>query len=169
MNEKALFAISCGLYVIGAKAEDGFAGSIVDALIQATAVPPTFILCSQRQTHTCECIRKTGAFSVSVLRKDVDPRTIALFGFQSSRVARKWPAVSHRLQQEIPVLTEVAAWMICRVKHSYDMKTHVMFHCDVVEAEEGQGEPLTYAYYREALRHATTAAFQAYKREQTRN
>lgn len=165
MNDKALFSISCGLFVVGAEAPEGFSGCIVDAFIQSTAYPPTVILCSQKHTFTHECIQRTGAFSVSVLRKDVDPLTIALFGFQSTRAIQKWPLVPHVMSAGLPVLKNVAAWYVCKVKQSLDLATHTMFHCEVLEAEEGQGEALTYGYYREHLRHSTAAAFQAFKQE----
>ena len=165
MNDKALFSISCGLFVVGVEAPVGFSGCIVDAFIQSTAYPPTVILCSQKHTFTNECIQRTGLFSVSVLRKDVDPLIIALFGFQSTRTIQKWPLVPHVMSHGLPVLSSVAAWYVCRVKQSLDLSTHTLFHCELLEAEEGQGEALTYGYYREHLRHQTAAAFQAFKQE----
>jgi flavin reductase (DIM6/NTAB) family NADH-FMN oxidoreductase RutF len=165
MNEAALFSISCGLYVVGSQYADGLSGCIVDAFVQSTAVPPTVILCSQKHTFTHTCIQETGTFSVSVLRKDVDPLTIALFGFQSTRTVQKWQLVSHVLRSGLPVLSDAAAWCTCRVKQALDLGTHTMYHCDVMDAQEGQGEALTYGYYREHLRLATTAAFQAYRLE----
>lgn len=165
MNEKALFSIPCGLFVVGAQAPIGLSGCIVDAFVQSTAYPPTVILCSQKHTFTHECIQRTGTFSVSVLRKDVEPLTIAVFGFQSTRTVQKWPLVPHVMQAGLPVLRDVAAWYTCRVKQSLDLATHTMYHCDLLEAEEGQGEALTYGYYRDQLRLKTAAAFQAYKLE----
>jgi flavin reductase (DIM6/NTAB) family NADH-FMN oxidoreductase RutF len=163
MNETALFSISCGLYVVASPCADGFSGCIVDAFVQSTAVPPSVILCSQKHTYTHTCIQNTGVFSVSVLRQDVDPLTIALFGFQSTRTVQKWPLVPHVLHEGLPVLRDVAAWYTCRVKQALDLGTHTLFHCDVTDAQEGQGEALTYGYYRDNMRHATTTAFQAYR------
>ncbi len=164
MNDKALFSISCGLYVVGARCEEGFSGCIVDAFIQSTAFPASVILCSQKQTRTNACIRETGEFSVSVLRQDVDPFVIALFGFQSSRQLQKWPHVPYVPQRGLPVLRDAAAWYVCRVMFSHELGTHTLFHCEVLEAEEGEGTPLTYEYYREHMKSATVAAFQAFKK-----
>jgi flavin reductase (DIM6/NTAB) family NADH-FMN oxidoreductase RutF len=166
MNDKALFSISCGLYVVGARCEEGFSGCIVDAFIQSTAFPASVILCSQKQTRTNACIQSTGEFSVSVLRQDVDPAVIALFGFLSSRQLQKWPHAPHVLQRGLPVLQHAAAWYVCKVKFSHDLGTHMLFHCDVLEAEQGEGTPLSYGYYREHLKNATVAAFQAFKKTQ---
>ncbi len=163
MNETALFSISCGLFVVGAQYPEGYSGCIVDAFIQSTAVPPSVILCSQKHTFTHGCIENTGTFSVSVLRKDVNPLTIAFFGFQSTRTVQKWSLVPHVMHSGLPVLSDAVAWYTCCVKQALDLGTHTMFHCALIDAEQGEGEALTYGYYRDHLRHATTAAFQAYR------
>lgn len=163
MNDKSLFSISCGLYVVGTPCGEGFAGCIVDALIQSSALPPTVVLCSQRHTRTNECIRESGEFSVSVLREDTDPLTVAIFGFQSTRHIQKWPHVEHGFQRGLPVLQRVAAWYVCKVINTHDIGTHTLFHSEVLDAEMGEGAPLTYGHYRAQMRHATAVAFQAFK------
>ena len=164
MDDKALFAISCGLFVVGARCEEGFSGCIVDAFIQSTAFPATVILCSQHQTRTNACIKAAGQFSVSVLRQDVDPFVVALFGFMSSRHIQKWGHIAHTLKAGLPVLQDVAAWYVCKVVYTHELATHTMFHCELLEAEQGEGHPLSYGYYREHMKHATVTAFQAFKK-----
>ena len=166
MDDKALFSISCGLYVVGARCGEGYAGCIVDAFIQSTAYPASVVLCSQKQTRTNECIRATGEFSVSVLREDADPGVIALFGFQSTRLIQKWPHAPHVFQRGLPVLQNAAAWYVCKVLFAHELGTHTLFHCEMLEAEQGEGVPLTYGYYREHMKSATVAAFQAFKKAQ---
>jgi len=166
MDDKALFSISCGLYVVGTRCEEGFSGCIVDAFIQSTAFPATVILCSQHHTRTNACIKEAGEFSVSVLREDVDPLVVALFGFQSSRHVQKWPHVPHVFQQGLPVLQPAAAWYVCKVTFQYELATHTLFHCEVKDAGHGEGVPLTYGHYRAHMKHATAVAFQAFKKEQ---
>jgi flavin reductase (DIM6/NTAB) family NADH-FMN oxidoreductase RutF len=167
MDDKALFAIPCGLFVVGACCEEGFSGCIVDAFIQSTAFPATVILCSQHQTLTNACIKATGQFSVSVLRQDVDPFVVALFGFQSSRHIQKWGQVPHALRSGLPVLQSLAAWYVCKVLFTHELGTHTLFHCEVLEAEQGEGVPLSYGYYREHMKDATVSAFQAFKKAQS--
>jgi len=164
MDDKAMFSISCGLYVVGARCEEGYSGCIVDALIQSTSFPASIVLCSQKHTRTNECIKAAGDFSVSVLREDVDPLMIALFGFQSTRNVQKWPHTQHVFRGDLPVLQSTAAWYVCKVIHTYEMATHTLFHGAVLEAEVGEGVPLTYAHYRAHMRHATAAAFQEFKK-----
>lgn len=166
MDDKALFAISCGLYVVGARSEEGLAGCVVDAFIQSTAFPATVVLCCQHQTRTNACIKATGHFSVSALREDVDPLVVALFGFQSSRHARKWDHVPYVLNGNLPVLQHAAAWFTCRVLFTHELSSHTLFHCEVLDSQQGEGQPLTYDHYRAQMKSATIAAFQAFKKAQ---
>jgi flavin reductase (DIM6/NTAB) family NADH-FMN oxidoreductase RutF len=165
VNDKSLFAIQCGLFVVGAQDEEAqLAGCIVDAFMQSTAYPPTAIFCSQHQTRTNVCIKATGKFSVSVLREDVDPFIVAHFGFQSSRHIQKWQHVAHTMQDGLPVLTNVAAWYVCKVVFTHELPTHTLFHCEFLHAEMGEGVALSYGYYRAHMRQATVAAFQEFKK-----
>jgi len=166
MDEKSLFAIPCGLFVVGSRCEEGYAGCIVDAFIQSTAIPATVILCSQHQTRTNACVKAAGEFSVSVLSQDVDPFVVANFGFQSSRHIQKWDHVEHRFEHGLPVLRQAAAWYVCKVLFAHELSTHTLFHCEVLEAESGAGTPLSYGHYREHMKGATVAAFQAFKKAQ---
>lgn len=163
MDEKALFAISCGLYVIGVKGERWFGGCIVDALVQATAVPPSILLCCGSRSYTHKSIEQHGTFTVSVVPQDVAPLTIANFGFVSARTVDKWAAVEHTLFHGLPVLQAVAARYFCRVIFTRDLGSHTLFHCEVADAQMGSGEALTYGHYREAMKDATVKAFQNWK------
>ena len=164
VDDKALFSISCGLYVIGVNGSPWPVGCIVDALMQATAAPPTLILCSGSRTCTNAAIRAAGVFSVSVLREDVDPAVIAGFGFVSSRAVDKWKSVAHEDFHGVPVLKELAARYLCRVAFTRDLGSHTLFHCDIVEAEQGGGVPLTYAHYRAHIKDLTVQAFRRGKK-----
>lgn len=167
VDDKSLFAVPCGLFVVGARTEEGgVAGCIVDAFIQSTAFPPTVILCSQHQTRTNGCIKASGVFSVSVLREDVDPFVVANFGFQSSRHIQKWDHVAHQFIQELPVLRDAAAWFVCKVAFAHELSTHTLFHCELLEAVQGEGVSLSYGHYRAHMKTATVAAFQAFKKAQ---
>jgi flavin reductase (DIM6/NTAB) family NADH-FMN oxidoreductase RutF len=163
MDEKALFAISCGLYVVGVKGGAWPGGCIVDALIQATAVPATLILCCVARSNTNAVIKATGEFSVSVLREDVDPFVIANFGFVSAKAVDKWANVPWEPFAGLPVLKQAAARYVCRARFTHEMGSHTLFHCDIPEAEQGEGLPLSYGYYRAHLKDATVKAFQAWK------
>ncbi len=168
MDIKALFKITYGLYVAGSKIDGRDAGCIVDALIQSTSSPiPTLILCSMHKNQTNAAIKQTGELTISVLRADVDPFIIANFGFQSGRDIDKWANVAHSRSGDLPVLKEAAASFHCKVTEFKELSTHTVFFMDVVDARDGEGEPLIYSDYQKNMKTKAMEAFKAFKEKKS--
>lgn len=164
MDGSALFELSYGLYVTGVKNGEGYAGALIDALVQATTEsPPHIIICGMNGNNSTALIRENGEFTISVLGKDVEPFVIANFGFQSSRSVDKWANVEHEIKDGLPVLSHAVAYLRCRVEDIRIMATHHIFTCKVEDAWQGSGEPLLYNDYRKDLKEAVAAAFVKYK------
>jgi len=164
MDTTALFKISYGLYVVGSKIDGKNAGCIVDAFIQSTSAPvPTVILCSIQTNQTNAAIKQTGEFMVSILGADVDPFVIGNFGFQSGRDVDKWANVPFELVDGLPVLEKAVAYLRCKVTDYKELSTHTVFFCEVVEALQGEGEPLIYGNYQKEMKANTLEAFKKYK------
>ena len=163
MDAKALYKISYGLYVVGTKLDGKNAGCIVDAFIQSTSTPATTILCSIQKNQTNAAIKQTGEFTVSVLASDVDPFVIGNFGFQSGRDADKWANVPHTRVDGLPVLEKAAAFLRCKVIEYKELSTHTALFCEVVDAWQGEGEPLIYGDYQKSMKTKTMEAFKAFK------
>lgn len=166
MDKTALFKVSYGLYVVGVRNEDGFGGCIIDAFMQATDTPPTAVLSNGQRTVTNALIKRSKEFTLSILPSDVDPMIIANFGFQSGRTADKWANVSHELRGGLPVLTCACASLRLQVTDLRELSTHTLFFCDVLDAWQGEGEPLIYGEYQRSMKPATMEAFQALKAKQ---
>ena len=163
MDISALYKISHGMYVLGTKINGKNAGCIVDALVQSTNSPvPTIILCSVKENQTNEAIKQTGAFTVSILGKDVAPFIVGNFGFQSGRTADKWANVEHAFAEDLPVLKNAIAHMRCKVTEIKELTTHTAFFCEVIDAwqgEENQSDILTYGEYQQNMKEKTRQAF----------
>jgi len=167
VDPKALYKISYGVYVIGTKLDGKDAGCTVDAFIQSTSSPvPTAILCSIQANQTNKAIKQTGEFTVSILPTDVDPFIIANFGFQSGREADKWANVAHKYVDGLPMLERAAAFLRCKVTDFKELSTHTAFFCEVVDAWQGEGEPLIYGDYQKNLKAKAQEAFKAFKEGQ---
>ncbi|HOQ68008.1 MAG TPA: flavin reductase [Candidatus Atribacteria bacterium] len=69
MNLDALFALSCGMYILCSGWEGKFNGLIVNALVQVTAFPPQLVVSVNKESLTSTYVQKSGYFSVSVLEK----------------------------------------------------------------------------------------------------
>jgi len=153
MNFEAFFKISYGLYVVSSNNGDKLNGYVSNAVFQVTAEPAQFAVCCSKDNFTSELIRDSKAFSISVLKKDASPELIGVFGYQSGRDIDKFKDVEHISGSTgTPILIQdTLAWFECRVVQTVDVGTHLLFTAEIVDNDliDGNGEPLTYSYYRE--------------------
>lgn len=163
MDKNAVYKISYGLYVIGTKKGDKFEGCVVNSVIQLTSNPLMLALSSLKTNLTCDAVKESGEFTVSILPKNVDPFVIGSFGFRSGRDAYKWSDVKFNMFNGIPVVKDCAGYLYCRVTQQVELSTHTLFICEIADAENGNGEVLTYDYYRNNLKKDALNAFNKFK------
>ena len=153
MNSKALHRISYGLYVVCSKTGEKFNGQIANAVIQVTSDPPKVAVAINKQNLTCDFLRESNVFTVSILSRLTPMKFIGHFGFKSGRELDKFDGIKYKTGVTgAPVVMEnTAAYLEAEVVDSLDVGTHILFIGKVVEAEvvDEYGEPMTYAYYRE--------------------
>lgn len=166
MNLEAMYQLTHGLYVLGAKDGNKFAGSIVDAVMQVANQPVAIALSCSNTSYTKSCIDKTGEFSLSVLCKDVDPFIVANFGFQTSRLVNKWANVEYEVVNGLPYLKDNLAMFQCRVLHVFPLQSNTLYVAEVVEARSTRNDtPLTYLDYRSYFKHDVINSFQQYQQK----
>ena len=61
MDEKALYKITYGLYVVSAQAEGQRSGCVVNTLQQVTAEPVRLAVTVNKDSLTCQLIQRPGA------------------------------------------------------------------------------------------------------------
>ena len=170
LDKKALYNLSYGLCVIGAKDRERLVGCTVNTVIQATSDPVTILVCINRENYTNACVKNTGEFSVSILSEKTPESTIGTFGFYSSRDTDKFADVPYALTPSgLPYLTEgTTSYFQCRVINAIDNYTHTVFIAEVLEAENLSDEPpVTYAYYRTVVKGKTPPKAPSYVAETT--
>ena len=166
MDETALFKISYGLYVIGAKDGEKYAGCLVNTVTQATPGPITLTVCINKDNYTNACIKKSKEFSVSILSERTTQRTIGIFGFSSG--TDKFSKVPYSLTPSgLPYISEgVTGYLQCKVTDYIDDYTHTIFIAEVQEAENISKEPpMTYAYYHNVIKGKTPKNASTYVNE----
>ncbi len=167
MDLDALYKLTHGLYVLGAKDGSRNVGSLVDAVMQVANKPVAVAVSCGNHSYTKSCIEKTGEFSLSVLCKDVDPFVVANFGFQSSRTVDKWAHAAYFEQDGLPYLKDNLATFHCRVIHTYALESNTMFVAEVVSAAGSRdAEPLTYLDYRSYFKADVMKSFEQYNNQQ---
>jgi flavin reductase (DIM6/NTAB) family NADH-FMN oxidoreductase RutF/rubredoxin len=152
MNIEAFFKVSYGLYIISSNNNEKQNGYIANTVFQVTSDPINFAVCCSKNNFTAKLIEDSKLFSISVLRQDTRSELIRTFGYKSGKDIDKFTDIKYIMGKTgVPIVTdETIAWFECKVVHTIELSTHIMFIGNVVNnallAEDI--EPLTYAYYQ---------------------
>ena len=154
MDLQALFKISHGVYITGAKdGNDRLIGSCIDAVMVAEVAPAQILVSMGKGSYTAQNVLKNKHMALSVLPTDATDDLIQNFGMQSSRDADKWLDIPYDLLADLPVLKEAVATMDLRVAQIQETTTHFVFLCDVIEVLPGtMKNPLIYQDYQNRKR-----------------
>ena len=166
MDEKALYKITYGLYVVSAQAEGQRSGCVVNTLQQVTAEPVRLAVTVNKDSLTCQLIQKAGRFAAVALDQRADMMAIGRFGFRTGRDMDKFEGIPFRVDAaglHYPTATACAHYS-CKVEQTVDLGTHLLF---VGLAEESEilteDEPLTYSYYRNVIKGLTPKGAPSYQ------
>lgn len=154
MDEKALFKLSYGLFVLTARQNGRDNGCIINTAIQAADGKLTIAVNKQNLTH--DMIQATGAFTVSVLSEKASYDLFKRFGFQSGRNVEKFDGFDAvaRGQNGLLYVTEgTNAYLSGKVTATLDLGSHTLFVADIVDMAVLDSAPsATYAYYHASIK-----------------
>jgi len=153
INFEALFKVSYGLYVVCSGDKNRGNGFISNTVFQVTASPARFASCCNKDNYTATFIKKSGAFSVSVLHQDTPAEIFGRFGYKNGRDIDKLDGMQIQYGETgVPILLdETIAFLECKVVQTHDVGTHWLFIGELVQSDvvDDTMEPLTYLHYRE--------------------
>lgn len=151
MDKKALYQISYGVFMLSTKADDVVNGCITNTCMQVANSPTRIAISVLNTNYTCELIKKSGVFALSILSEDCSFQTIQHFGFQSGRNVNKFESMTPPVDcNGVPYL----GWHACavisgKVVEQMDLGSHTMFIAEVADAILlNDKAPLTYADYQ---------------------
>lgn len=150
LDPTALFTLSYGLYVLTAREGGRDLGCIVNTVTQLTENPTRIALSVNKQNFTCEVIRRTGLFNVSVLTEAAPMDLFRHFGFQSGRDVDKFAGRTDPVSENgLRYIGGPANALISgKVEQAVDCGTHMLYIALVTEARKLSDAPsMTYAYY----------------------
>ena len=130
MDNKALYKLSYGLFVLTATDGQKDNGCIVNTAIQAASSPNTMSICLNKDNFTHDMIVKTKSFNVSVLSVNATFDLFKHFGFQSGRDVNKFADFNdfERADNGVPYITRgTNACFSVRVDKCIDLGSHSMF------------------------------------------
>ena len=155
MDRAALSKISSGIYIVSSMKDGKYNGQIINSLFRVTAKPLTVAISINRDNLTCDYIRASGVFSVSILAVNTPMAFIGLFGFKSGREVDKFAQVNFKTSAAgVPIVTDHSvAWLEGRIVQELDCGTHIVFIGELTDFDNlADGPPLTYDYYSQIMK-----------------
>ena len=155
MDSKALYNLSYGVFVLGARNGEKINACITNTCIQVASEPVRIAISVLNKNFTCNMIKESGFFSLSVLDKSCTFDLIKNFGFQSGRNVNKFYSTEYKLDKnQCPYITSHACSLLsCKVLSSQDLGTHTLFIAEVEDAQVlSSNQPVTYADYQKDIK-----------------
>lgn len=155
MDNKALFKLSYGVFVLASKSGEKVNACITNTCMQVANDPVRIAISVINANLTCDYIKDSGVFSLSILDKTCIFDTVKHFGMQSGRNVNKFEGVKMPLDLNgVPYM----AWSSCavlsaKVTECIDLGTHTLFIAEIEDMKVlSDEEPLTYADYHKDLK-----------------
>jgi len=152
MNNKAMYAISYGLFVVTSRVGEKDNGCITNTVAQVTSEPNRISVAVNKSNYTCDLIRESGVFTASVISEKADFSLFKRFGFQSGRDTDKFLGFDActRADNGTLIVTEgTNAWISAKVEQMIDLGSHMLFIAAVTDMEVLSDVPsATYTFYQ---------------------
>ena len=157
MDNKALFKVGYGLYVLTARDGEKDNGCIINTVLQVSDTPTLVgVIAVNKRNYTHDIIMKSREFNVSILTTDTPFEVFKNFGFQSGRDADKFAGNKDIKRSDNNIIYLPAysnAYLSFKVTDTIDFASHSMFKADIIDGEVlGNAESLTYSYYQQHIK-----------------
>ena len=129
MDEKAMFKLSYGLFVVTAREGEKDNGCITNTVQQVTVTPNRITVAVNKANYTCGMIERTGRFNVSILSEAAKFDIFKHWGFQSGAIVDKAVGITFsRADNGVVYITEGVNAVLCAtVTQTIDLGTHLLF------------------------------------------
>lgn len=156
MNNKAIYKLTYGLFVLSAFSKGKHNGCIINTAAQVTSSPNRISIAVNKANLTHDIILETGLFNISVISEDATFKLFERFGFQSGRDVDKFEGMAEfkKADNGINYVTKgTNAYISAKVETTVDLGTHTMFIAEVTDMEVLSEVPsVTYSYYQEHIK-----------------
>lgn len=156
MNEKTMFQLTYGLFVLTARQGEKDNGCIINTAGQVTSVPNRISIAVNQGNYTHDLILAERKFNLSILSEAADFSLFKRFGFQSGRDCDKFAGFSSikRSANGIYYVTEgTNGFISASVEQTLDLGTHTLFIAAVDDMEILSDIPsTTYTYYQNHIK-----------------
>ena len=155
MDTKAMYNLSYGVFMLATKSGDKVNACITNTCIQVANSPLRIAISVLNTNYTCDLLKESGVFAISLLDEDIIFDTIKHFGMQSGRDVDKFANRHDPVDENgIPYLENGACSVIsAKVCESHDLGSHTLFIAEVTDAKVTSDKaPITYADYQNHIK-----------------
>ncbi len=156
MNQKAMYKLSYGLFVLTVNKDGKQNGCIINTTSQVTSEPNRISIAVNKANYTHDILMQTKTFNVSILSQDATFELFKQFGFQSGRNMDKFAEFTSYKQAAngINYITEgTNAYISAQVEQTIDLGTHTLFIATVTDMEVlTDVSSATYDYYQSNIK-----------------
>ena len=156
MDNKALFSLQYGVFILGTQSNGKINACVTNTCMQVAADPVRIAISVINSNLTCQMIKDSGVFTLSILDKKTTFETIKRFGYQSGKKVDKFQGFTDYSmdQNGCPYLSsQICALISAKVVAAQDLGSHTLFTAEVTDAKiMSREEPITYAYYQSYIK-----------------
>lgn len=155
MDNKALYSISYGLFLLGSQHDGKINACITNTCMQVASDPVRLAISVLNQNYTCDLIKKSGLFCLSILDKTSQFELFKHFGYQSGKNIDKFADWEFKTDKNgCPYITKNSCSFIsCKVVSQTDLGTHTLFIAEIQDAQiTSQNVPVTYNDYQKDIK-----------------
>ncbi len=165
MNEKAMFKLSYGLFVITTRVGNKDNGCIINTAIQAASSPNQMSVSVNKANYTHDMIMEAGEFNVSVISQKATFDLFKRFGFQTGKEVDKFQNFDGfaKAANGMKYVTEgTNAYFTVKVTKTVDLGSHTSFIGEIVDMDIIDDAPsATYEYYHASIKPQPEAKAEA--------
>ncbi|GGI27283.1 MULTISPECIES: flavin reductase family protein [Bradyrhizobium] len=116
-------------------------GTTMSAVVSLSISPLQYLICIDRKSNSLPAITSTGWFCINMLSSSQE-RIAMTF---AKKGTDKFSAISYREGlNRLPIIQDVASYIICHLNSSFDGGDHVIIVGDVIEIGLHDASPLVY-------------------------
>lgn len=158
MDNRAMFTIGYGLYVLSTRYEGSDNACIINTAMQITSTPNQILLGVNKLNKTHNMLASGKSFNLSPLTIEAPFDIFKRFGMQSGKTVDKFDGFTHAMRagNGVYYMSDYANSCISGwVTDTRDMGTHTLFIATVADAFVlSSVDSVTYSYYQKNIKPA---------------
>ncbi len=128
-----------GVAVITSAGRGTKGGMTANAICSLSLDPLLALVCFENRARTLPIVREAGRFAVNILRSDQE-EVAGLFASKLPE-SEKLEAVTHRFEDDVPVIEGAIAWAVCELRELIAGGDHTIAIGQVISMGSGPGAP----------------------------